>query len=123
MQYTILFKRDENIKDIETREQSRFIKTVLEALEVDIKYNPDKIMSVDERIELRKSLGFYGITIIDNFDGGLRIYVEKELIAEWKKPFYKMKNDSSQIDPKKRLLMEMSVDFWTIFEQKKEGSN
>lgn len=117
MQYTILISRNENVKEIETQEQSRFIKTILEALEIDVKFNPDESFSIDDKIKMRKALSFYNITIIESFDGGLKIFVERDLIAEWKKPFYKMKQDNSQIDPKNRLYMEMKINFWTVFEQ------
>jgi hypothetical protein len=117
MRYTILIKRDENTKNIEAQEQARFIKTILEALEVGIDYKSEEPLSIEEKIKMRKSLGFYGITIMNIPDGSLKIYVEKELIAEWKKPLYKIKKDPSQIDPNKKLYMEMSIDFWTVFEQ------
>jgi len=117
MRYTILLKRNENTKNIETQEQSRFIKTILEALEVDINYKSEEPLSIEDKIRTRKSLEFYGITIIESHDGCLKIFAEKELIAEWKKPTYKMKKDLSQVDPNKKLYMEMNIEFWTVFEQ------
>jgi|ERR1700733_11037816 len=120
MQYTILISRYENAKEVEAQEQARFVKTILEALEVDVPFNPDEPFSIEEKIKTRKALSFYNITIIENHGGGLKIFVERELVAEWKKPFYKMKQDNSQIDPKKRLYMEMQVNFWTVFEQEQK---
>jgi hypothetical protein len=117
MRYTILIRRDENTKNIEAQEQARFIKTILEALEVAIDYNPDEPLSIEKKIKMRKDLSFYGISIFESPNSNLKIFVEKELIAEWKKPSYKMKKDPSQIDPKKKLYIEMSIEFWTVFEQ------
>ena len=117
MRYTILLKRNENIKNIETLEQSRFIKTILEALEVGIDYESEEPLSIENKIRMRKALESYGITIIEAPDRNLKIFAERELIAEWKKPTYKMKQDPSQTDPKKKLYMEMNIEFWTVFEQ------
>jgi hypothetical protein len=117
MRYTILIKRDENRKSIEAQEQARFIKTILEVLEVAIEYNPEEPFTIESKMKMRKSLEKYGITIESIIDGSLRIFVERELIAEWKKPLYKMKKDFSQVDPKNRLYMEMNIEFWTVFEQ------
>lgn len=116
MRYTILIKRDENTKNIETQEQSRFIKTILEALEVAVEYNSEEPLSIENKINMRKSLSFYGITILESPDGSLKIYVEREMIAEWKKPTYKLKQDFTQVDPKQKLYMEMNIEFWTVFE-------
>jgi len=120
MRYTILLKRNENTKNIEMQEQSRFIKTILEALEVGIDYKSEEPLSIEDKVKMRKSLEFYGITIIEIFDGSLKIFAEKELIAEWKKPTYKLKQDFSQVDPKNKLYMEMNIEFWTVFEQNEE---
>src|SRR5271165_299942 len=110
MRYTILLKRNENTKNIEMQEQSRFIKTILEALEVGIDYKSEEPLSIEDKVKMRKSLEFYGITIIEIFDGSLKIFAEKELIAEWKKPTYKLKQDFSQVDPKNKLYMEMNIE-------------
>jgi len=117
MRYTILLNRDEKTKAIEAQEQTRFVKAVLEALDVPIQLEPDEHFTVESKATFRKSLAIYSINIISDIDGGLKIYAKDELIAEWHKPQYKLKSDRSQIDPNKRLYYEMSVDMWSIFEE------
>jgi len=119
MRYTILLNRNENVKEVEAQEQARFLKTILEALEVPIEWNPEEPLSVDGRIELRKSLKTYNISAITDIDGGMKIFVNNELIGEWYKCSYKLKKDSAQVDPNKKLYLEMSVNFWTVYEKTK----
>lgn len=116
MRYTILLDKNEKTKDIEAQEQSRFIKTVLEALDVQIEFNPNEPLTIESKMALRKSFTDYKINVIDDMDGGLKIFVSNDLIGEWYKCGYKLKQDPSQLDPKKRLYLEMSVHFWMIFE-------
>lgn len=119
MRYTILLDKNEKTKEVETQEQARFVKSILEALEVPIEWNPEEPFSVEEKLKLRKSLSSYNINIIGDTDGGLKIFVKDELIGEWYKCSYKLKQDYAQIDPAKKLYLEMIVNFWTTFENNK----
>jgi hypothetical protein len=116
MQYTILLDNRENTKAVESQEQARFIKTILESLQVPIEWNPDDILTVESKMKLRKSLEAYSINILNDTDGGLKIFANKDLIGDWYKPNYILKQDNKQIDPNKRLYMEMHINFWTVFE-------
>lgn len=118
MRYTILLNKDENTKEVEAQEQSRFVKTVLEALEVPIDWDPDEPFSIDTKLKFKKSLSNFHINIVDDMNGGIKIFVNKDLIGEWHKCIYKLKKDLSQIDPRSRLFIEMNVNFWTIFDEK-----
>jgi hypothetical protein len=117
MQYTILLNKDEKTKDTEVQEQARFVKSILEALNVPVDWNPYEPLSVDNKIKFRKSLNAYDINVIDDQNGGLKIFAKNELIGEWFKCKYKLKEDLSQKDPNKRLYLEMGVNFWSIFEK------
>jgi hypothetical protein len=116
MQYTILLGKNENLHEIEAQEQARFIKSLLESTPAKITVDPEFMSSVDDKAKFRKELEHYRINIIDDADGGLKIYCETDLIGVWKKCTYKMKQDLSQTDPKKRLLIEMQVNLWNAFE-------
>jgi hypothetical protein len=116
MRYTILLNKNEKTKEIEAQEQSRFVKSIFEALEIPVEFNPDEPYSIDDRLRLRSSLNSYNINIIGDIDGGLKIFVKTDLIAEWKKPHYVLKIDGSQIDPNKKLYLEMHINFWSVFE-------
>ncbi len=117
MQYNILLSRNEDTKAVEGQEQSRFIKSVLEALEVPIEFDPNEPLSIAEHQRLRKSFKEFNIHVINDVDGGIKITVGDDLIAEWYKCTYKLKQDLSQRDPRDRLYLEMAVNFWTIFEE------
>ena len=46
----------------------------------------------------------------------MRIYLEKEIIAEWSKPYYKLIVDHSEIDPKKRLYYSIDINCNSCFD-------
>ena len=116
MQYTVLLNKDAIIRDIEAEEQTRFIMSVIEALEVPFDWDPNEPFSVLDKVRLRKVLNQYHISIIDDMAGGVKIYLENDKIAEFFKPRYVLKEDPSQIDPKKKLFIEMHCDFNSLFE-------
>ena len=119
MKYTVLLNVDENKKQVETEEQFKFVKSIMEALEIPINWNFEEpsSFSIEDKKKFRNTLEQFGIQVIDDRDGIVTIYHEKEKIAEWSKCQYKLKRDYSQINPMKRLYVEMSVNFWSIFEQ------
>jgi hypothetical protein len=118
-----MLSRSEDTKAVESQEQSRFIKSVLEALEVPIDFEPDEPLSVVEHQRLRQAFKEFNIHVIDDVDGGIKITIGDDLIAEWYKSTYKLKQDSSQPNAQDRLYLEMTVNFWTIFEDSDgEGS-
>ncbi|HEY4877143.1 MAG TPA: hypothetical protein VIH86_16305 [Puia sp.] len=123
MRYTILLNRDEKTKAVEAQEQARFIKAILEALDILPDWNPDESLTIDSKIKFRKDLNTYNIHIADDADGGLKIYANNEVIGEWKKSKYILKTDRSQIDPNKKLYLEMHIDFWSIFEESNVKTN
>jgi hypothetical protein len=45
------------------------------------------------------------------------VYIDNELVGEWHKCTYKLKKDLRQLDPKKRIYLEMQIDYWSIFEE------
>lgn len=116
MRYSILLDRNEKVKDIEAQEQARFIKSILESLEVPFEFDSEGPLSIDDKLQLKKSLNDYSINIINNIDSTMKIFVKKDLIAEWRKPKYILKIDESQIDPNKKLYLEMIIEFWTVFD-------
>jgi hypothetical protein len=117
MRYTILLERNENIHAVELQEQSRFIKSVLEALEIPFTWNLDEPLSVDKKIDLKKILRSYNVNILNDTAGGIEIFVDKECVAKWYKPEIKLKQDV-----KKQLLTELNINFWIVFEDG-EGGN
>lgn len=132
MKGSLLLNHDENLKQVENEEKSRFLIEILmncfdsseEAkTQLDNIFNledPLLILPASKKIQLKQLLSIYNIEVIDDNDGSLTIYLDKEKIAEFHKPLYKMKKDYSQLDRKKRFYLEMTLNFWTIFEQPEE---
>lgn len=114
MKYKVLLDRSENISEVEAQEQARFVKSVLEAHGIPNQFDPDEPLSVEAKMKLRKFLTDHSINIIDDMHGGLKVFAETELIAEWKKPSYIYKTD------KTKLYAEMHVSFWTAYEEVNE---
>jgi len=127
MESTILLNASENTHFIEEEEKSRFIRNILEVLGVDANgqlseyWEPNGILTVEGKIKLRSLLSSHDIQIIDNLGGEMKIYIKSEghdkLIAEWKKCHYKLKKDPAQVDPNKRLYLEMTTSFWSFFDE------
>jgi|SRR6185436_9306086 len=124
MQGTILLNYNENIHKVEEEEKNRFLKGLLDQMGIPISefWSDDQPLSIDQKIKLRNLLITYSIQVIDDLDGHLTIYVEGELVGEWKKSTYKLKRDLSQIDPKKQLYLEMEINCWSLFEDSGTGN-
>ena len=118
MHGVILLNANENTRQVEEEEKSLFVKAILENIGIPIQdiWDDGNDISVQSKIKLRGVLSSYNIAVIDDRDGGLKVYVEKEMVAEWKKPSYLLKTDHSQVDPKKKFFLEMHTDCWTVFE-------
>lgn len=120
MHYIIQLDKNENIEEVEIQEQSRFIKSIIDALQFPISWDPDVPLTMEKKLDLRKQFDKFSIHILDDMNGGLKIYANTELLAEWKKPFYILKEDINKKNVKK-IYKEMNVSFWTSFE--KGGNN
>lgn len=117
MQGTILLNYDENLKQVEQEEQSKFIKNLVEQMGVPpIDGWDDSLLSPSIRKEIKKTLQDYNILVIDDNDGSISVYVDKELVGVWQKCTYKLKRDFSELDRKKQLFLEMEINYWTVFE-------
>jgi ABC-type antimicrobial peptide transport system ATPase subunit len=120
MKATILLNKDADTRQIEDEEKSKFIRNILEQIGLPVDefwVNPEKTLSVEEKIKLRQILNAYNIIIIDDLSGHMQMYVENDLVAEWKKCTYKLKTDLRYINPSKRFYLEMNIDAWSIFEK------
>jgi hypothetical protein len=118
MKSVILLNSNENTRQVEDEEKTRFVRSVLDSIGIPLEniWDDDGILSVENKIKLRSVLSVYNIKIIDDSDGGLRLYVDQDLVGEWKKCQYVLKKDLSEIDPSKKLYLEMHVDYWSVFE-------
>jgi hypothetical protein len=129
MKGTILLNYNENTRQIEEEEKSNFLRCFLDqcfesapnvANQISTIWNVDGPLPADQKVKLRNVLTTYGIQVIDDLDGHMKIYLENEVQAEWFKSTYKIKKDLSAIDPKKRIFLEMNISCWSVFDPAEE---
>jgi hypothetical protein len=125
MQGTILLNYSENTRMVEAEERFRFLRGILEQCfentdvldqVQDIWGDTEGELSTLQKIKLRTLLTQYSIQMIDDNDGGLKLYLDRELIGNWKKPKYVLKRDPAEFDRKKQFFLEMKIDFWSMFD-------
>jgi len=117
MESTILLDSDENVVLVEAQESSRFIRSMLETMGIDLsEIWIDEKLNIDQKIKLRHVLSQYQVKIIDDSNNTLNIYLNQDLIAKWHKPTYVIRYDNSETDSKKRFFIEMKVKYESIFE-------
>lgn len=116
MQSTILLNSSENTKQVELEEQGRFVYSILSAFGVPVEDWQGGELTTEQHIKLRKTLGEYRIEVINDLDGGVKLYCEGEMIGEFKKPRYVLRKDLKQVDPTKKLYLEMYMSTWSILE-------
>ena len=75
------------------------------------------ILDVDQKSKLRKLLLDNSLQIIDDFDGDMKVYFQKDLVAHWEKPIYKLKTDTSKLNHRKQFYVEMAISYSTIYDQ------
>jgi hypothetical protein len=120
VEFSIYVNR-EDARRVEADEKYNFIRGVLEVLEIPLEECfPEEegveYFTTDHKIKLRKALRKYDVHVKDDGDGGVKIYFEKEIIAEWKKPFFILKEDKSEVDKSKKLYIQIDLSYWTIFD-------
>lgn len=122
MDYVILLDSKTNFREVASEEQTKFILSIVEALGIPFEWDSNVPFGVLETIRLRKTLNQYNVGVIDDMEGGTKIYLDNKLVAEWKKTSYMLKEDISQIDPKKKLYIEMKCSFQSMFEEEADSS-
>lgn len=121
MQETLYLNR-EDAKSVEEEERDLFVKAILAELDLpglDEIWADEHLESVEKKIELKRLLAKYNIEILEQ-DRSVEIYVERELIAIWRKPRFRLLTDMKQISPSKKLFYEMTIDCESIFDEQEE---
>ena len=120
MGQTSIYINIEDCKTAEVEERDSFIKNVLNAIGIDGLDDiwPDvQIESVEDKIKFRRLMQTYDIDILYDGDRGVKIYVDDDMIAEWKKPRFILRSDPSARNPRNKTFYEMIIDYWSMFEQ------
>lgn len=118
MEQIVLCNRNE-FKLVEKELRSNFIRnTIIEmGVPLDEVWEENKLdFTVNEKIELRNILEKYNILILDDHEGGTKIYLEDQCIAEWKKSRIELVTDYSVIDPNKKIYCKMYIDCKSVFD-------
>lgn len=105
---TYLLNMSENKSDFEQEEKLKFLKSVLETLELNTKdfFNDN---TVENKIKIKNLLQKNNLKTLDEED--FTIYFENKEIARMKKPFYKIKKDLSELNRKNQVYIEASIEF------------
>lgn len=106
-------------KSVAEEEKNNFIKTVLTEFGIPLEdiWPEDGVFSIKQKIDLKNILSKFNINIISHDD--TLIYVDKDLVATWKKPIYILRKDLSEINPNKKIFIEMIIEYNSIFEENK----
>lgn len=117
MEQIYLLDYSSNYKIVEKEERYKFLNSLLDQLGIEIDLTPENgELNIDQRVLLRKTLSNYDIEVLEELDGSMDVFCEKEKIGIWEKPRYVLKQDPSQIDRKKRHYLEMHCKYWTILD-------
>jgi hypothetical protein len=112
----ILVNRHEARK-VEHEEKAKWIRFILEKMEIPL----DGLWPEDPSMENLRRMKFkikkLGIDIIDDAQDGILIYVNDDLIAEWKKPWYKLMEDPKERDLQYRFYYEMHLNARSVFDE------
>ena len=121
MQQVIYLNR-EDAKSVENEERDLFIRAILSELELpgldDIWAN-ESLENVEKKIELKRLLSKYDIEIIEE-DRTFTIYVDNDAIAIWHKPSFRLITDLKQVNPAKKVFLEMTICHESIFDENEE---
>lgn len=122
----------EDIRSVEAKEQLSFVFYVLESMgvpeeEILICKPENGVLTVKQKSMLRDLCEHYNVTLLDDMDGGLKIYVEvtledgqtrrQTLVAEWKKPWFVLKADTAALGRSKRYYAEIHTSWWSMQEE------
>jgi hypothetical protein len=118
MKFTFYINR-EDAKTVEEEERHNFLRSILTSIGIPFEdiWPEDAEITNKIKIELRSLLQKYDITILDKADKSTDIYVDKDLIGQWKRPTYKLKHDASQIVHSKKVFLEMTIEYESVFDE------
>ena len=120
MKAIILLNYSENVQQVVEEEKIFFLRTLLEHMNLPINeiwQDNMSLPSIEQKIKLHDFLSKWEIQVISNSEGEMQIFNKNILIGYYKNPIYKIKKDLQESDPKKQFYLELSVDYWSPFEE------
>jgi hypothetical protein len=85
-------------------------------MDVPVHYNADDKLTIEQKSKLQELLLAFHIQVLDEGDGSMQIFVDNELAGTFHKPTYKIKKDLNEVDRKKQIYLEMTVEETSVFE-------
>jgi hypothetical protein len=109
----------EDARKVEEEERDAFIKGVLESIGIplDDVWPGKRLANVEQKMDFQKRMEEFELDILDDGDHGVKIYVGEDLIAEWLRPQFVLRTDRKARHPSKRLFYEMTIRFWSMFDE------
>ena len=108
----------EDVNIVEEEEHNLFVRSILEGMGVPLEEVwPEILITFEQKIKLRKLLEKIEIEIINDGDGGCKIYHQKTKLAEWFKPKFVLREDLKAVDFNKKFYYEMIIKTWSVFDQ------
>lgn len=114
MKQIYLLNVSENPYTFEAEEKSKFLRAILDSLEVSYEDCFDN-QSMVSKVKLKQILDKYNINIVD--EESFSIFVDNDIIAKMEKPFYKIKKDITS-KQRNNLYMEAEINFWSVYDDK-----
>lgn len=113
----VIFVDREDYKTIEKEERNKFVKGVLKEIGIPLDdVWPDVELTTDQKIALRQLLGKYDV-LLTGQAGNVEIYVGDELVGKWNRPRYRLRVDNTQLDPSKKVFLEMAIECSSVFDE------
>lgn len=116
MSEDIILVNHHEAAQIEHEEKTIWLRGIFEKIGIPLGFWPENPTMKDLR-KMRGVLLAEKIEIIDDNNSGLEVYFDGDLIAEWRKPFYKLKRDPNIIDPRYRVYLEMHLRRRSVFDK------
>lgn len=107
----------EDARKVEEEERNLFLRGVLEQMGVSLdEIWPEIILTAEQKRKLRDILSQLELEIVDDGDRGFKIYSQNDLVAEWFKPRFILREDRSARTLSKRLYYEMIIKTESLYE-------
>ena len=119
---TVILVDRHEAREVEHEEKVKWIHSILERMDLPIDEWWPEDPSMENLRKMRKPLRKVGIDIIDDASDGVLIYLNDDLIAEWRQPWYKIVEDPKERDVRYRFYYEMHLRSRCVFEEE-QGDN
>jgi hypothetical protein len=114
----------EDARKVEEEERNLFLRGVLEQMGVSLdEIWPEIILTVEQKRKLRDILSQLELEIVDDRDRGFKIYSRNDLVAEWFKPRFILREDKSARSLSKKLYYEMIIKTESLYEGENSEQN